>query len=67
MRNLSVPIVDGPLRQQSIRARCLHPTGTFFEFKKEEIEGSIPDRFEQQVNNYPQQIAIKARSHELTT
>jgi hypothetical protein len=31
--------------QQAIRARCFHPGGAYSEFKKEEIEQSIPDRF----------------------
>ena len=38
-----------PQEQEAIRAKCFHPTGTFIEFKKEEIEQSIPDRFEEQV------------------
>ena len=33
---------------------------------KEETEGSIPDRFEQQVNKFPNRIAVKTRHHELT-
>ena len=55
-----------PLEQQRIRARCFHPTGNFTEFRKEEIEQSIPDRFEQQVRRYPERLAVKTRDHSLT-
>lgn len=52
--------------QQAIMEKCFHPSGTFVEFKKEEIEQSIPDRFEQQVAKYPDRLAVKTRSHVLT-
>lgn len=55
-----------PPEQQAIRDRCFHPTGTFIDFKKEEIEQSIPDRFEQQVRLYPHRLAVKSRNHTLT-
>jgi len=58
MTNLSGNIA-GASRQQSIRAKCFHPTGRFVEFKREEIEQSIPDRFEQMVRLYPDRIAVK--------
>jgi hypothetical protein len=35
-----------PAEQEAIRGRCFHPTGTFVEFPKHEIEQSIPERFE---------------------
>ncbi|MFQ5683991.1 MAG: amino acid adenylation domain-containing protein, partial [Candidatus Binatia bacterium] len=55
-----------PPEQQAIRAKCFHPSGTFVEFPKEEIEQSVPERFEQMVRLYPNRIAVKTRSHELT-
>ena len=55
-----------PAEQQAIRAKCFHPSGSFVEFKPEEIEQSIPDRFEQQVARYPERIAVKTRNHTLT-
>ena len=55
-----------PPEQEAIRAKCFHPNGTFIEFKKEDIEQSIPDRFEEQVRKYPDRIAIKAGSEQLT-
>ena len=55
-----------PEDQQAIRARCFHPTGTFTEFRPEEIEQSIPNRFEQQVAKYPERIAVKSKNYTLT-
>jgi amino acid adenylation domain-containing protein len=55
-----------PLEQQAIRAKCFHPTGTFVEFEKEDLEQSIPDRFEQIVAKYPDRIAVKTNKAALT-
>jgi amino acid adenylation domain-containing protein len=67
MSGLSRLGTDPPSRhQQSIRAKCFHPTGKFIEFKKEEIEQSIPDRFEEQVAKYPDRLAVKSSSYALT-
>ena len=55
-----------PPQQLSILNRCFHPSGTFIEFKQEEIEQSIPDRFEEQVRKYPHRLAVKTRTQELT-
>ena len=52
--------------QQSIQGKCFHPAGSFVEFNKEDIEQSIPARFEQQASNYPDRIAVKTRTQELT-
>ena len=52
--------------QQALRARCFHPTGTFIEFKQEEIEQSISDRFEDQVCKHSQRLAVKTKSNEYT-
>jgi amino acid adenylation domain-containing protein len=49
-----------PPGQQAIRDKCFHPSGTFVEFPKEEIEQSIPERFERIVSKYPDRIAIKS-------
>ncbi|HEY7165359.1 MAG TPA: hypothetical protein VIB79_12405, partial [Candidatus Binatia bacterium] len=35
-----------PPEQLAIRAKCFHPSGRFEEFTKEEVEQSIPERFE---------------------
>ncbi|MFC1713975.1 amino acid adenylation domain-containing protein [Candidatus Poribacteria bacterium] len=52
--------------EQAIRDKCVHPTGEFIEFKREEIEQSIPERFEQQVRMYPDRLAVKERDCEST-
>ena len=57
---------DIPAAQRAIRARCLHPTGTFIEFTRAELEQSLASRFEQQVARYPQRLAIKSRHLALT-
>jgi amino acid adenylation domain-containing protein len=55
-----------PPEQEAIRAKCFHPTGTFVEFPREEIEQSIPQRFEKIVRMYPDRIAVKTNTHEFT-
>jgi len=41
-------------------------SSTFVEFKKAEIEQSIPTRFEKQVKQYPDQVAVKTKDCVLT-
>jgi acyl carrier protein len=55
-----------PPEQEAIRAKCFHPAGMFVEFKKEEVEQSIPQRFEKIVRRYPERIAIKTQGDTLT-
>ena len=55
-----------PSEQQAIWAKCFHPSGNFVEFKKEEIEQSIPDRFEKIVRLYSHRPAVKTKNHLLT-
>ncbi len=66
MTNISTAISDLPPEQRAIRDKCFHPTGRFVEFKKEEIEQSIPDRFEQMVRKYPDRLAVKTRGCQFT-
>ncbi|MCH8282829.1 MAG: non-ribosomal peptide synthetase [Chloroflexi bacterium] len=54
------------LDQQAIRDKCCHPSGTFVEFKKQYIKQSISSRFEEQVRQYPDRLAIKTITQELT-
>lgn len=42
------------------------PEPTFVPFKKREIEQSVAERFEQQVQQYPNQPAVTSRNHALT-
>lgn len=53
-------------RQQAITDKCFHHTGTFIEFEKASIEQSIPERFEQQAQRYPNRLAVKSKNHTLT-
>jgi amino acid adenylation domain-containing protein len=55
-----------PPEQEGIRAKCFHPTGTFVGFPKEEIEQSIPERFEKIVRAYPERLAVKSKTGSLT-
>ena len=55
-----------PPEQEAIRAKCFHPSGTFVEFTKEEIEQSIPERFEKIAQMYPDRIAVKEIDHIVT-
>ena len=48
-----------PPEQEAIRAKCFHPSGTFVEFPKEDVETSIPARFEKIVREHPNRIAVK--------
>jgi amino acid adenylation domain-containing protein len=58
--------VNLPPEQEAIRAKCFHPTGKFVEFPQEEIEQSIPERFEKIVRAYPDRIAVKSKGGALT-
>ena len=55
-----------PPEQESIRAECFHPSGTFVEFKQEEIGQSIPGRFETIVRRYPGRLVVKTRACSFT-
>jgi non-ribosomal peptide synthetase component F len=48
-----------PSEQQRVRAKCYHPSGTFISFPKAAIEQSISQRFEQQVQRYPDRLALQ--------
>ena len=62
MRDLSGLIPDYPSGQlQAMPGRRVGPTNPFVEFKNEEIEQSIPDRFEHQVRRYPEHLYGDAR------
>ncbi len=55
-----------PPRQQEVRDKCFHPTGTFTPFAMEDVEKSVPARFESIVQQYPNRLAIKTQRHSLT-
>jgi len=66
MQSVSHDVVGLPAQQQALQARCFHPTETFIEFRKEEIDQSIPARFEDQVRKHSQRLAIKTKENALT-
>src|SRR5215472_640633 len=44
----------------------MRPRNPFVEFRKEDTEQSIPGRFEQEAQRYPQRLAVKTKSQSLT-
>jgi acyl carrier protein len=66
MNDVPRHITDLPPEQRAIRAKCFHPSGDFVEFKKEEIEQSIPERFEKIVRVFPDHMAVKSKNQTLT-
>src|SRR5262245_8238174 len=55
-----------PPEQQALRDRCVHPSGMFVEFEEEEIEQSIPARFEDQVRRHTPRLAIETAERAIT-
>jgi amino acid adenylation domain-containing protein len=55
-----------PEEQQRIIDKCYHPDGGFEEFKKDEVEQSIPARFEKIVAKYPDRLAVRTETQALT-
>lgn len=55
-----------PPEQEAIWAKCFHPSGMFVEFPIEDVETSIPARFEKIVRMYPDRLAVKMGDHRLT-
>ena len=66
MNHHSEPLTHLPPEQEVIRAMCFHPSGAFVEFPKEDVETSIPARFEKIVRIYPEQIAVKSNNDTVT-
>ena len=66
MSDLSMRRTEIPPEQQAIRDRCFHPSGTFVEFPIEDVETSIPARFEKIVRSYPNNLAVKMGQRSLT-
>ena len=66
MSDLYTPIADLPSWHGQCKdsSRVCIPN-SFVEFKKEEIEQSITDRFEQQFFKYPERLAVKAQDYKL--
>ena len=61
MSEISASLSKLPPEQEAIRAKCFHPSGTFVEFPIEDVETSIPTRFEI-VRLYPERLRSSGRS-----
>jgi amino acid adenylation domain-containing protein len=59
-------VTNLPPEQEAIRAKCFHPSGKFEEFSKEDVETSIPARFEKMVARYPDNPAVVTASQSLS-
>jgi len=55
-----------PHNQQAIQAKCFHPSGTFVQFPKADVETSIAERFEKIVRIHPHRLAVKMDDTALT-
>jgi amino acid adenylation domain-containing protein len=55
-----------PPEQERIRARCVHPTGTFVPFPRDALECSISDRFEAVAQTQPDRVAVKTHHQTLS-
>jgi amino acid adenylation domain-containing protein len=49
-----------------IRAKCFHPSGKFIEFPREDVETSIPERFQKVVRLYSDRPAVSVADRALT-
>jgi amino acid adenylation domain-containing protein len=60
-------MMSQPTNEVKTIPRCpVEPTNPFNRFDKSEIEQSIPNRFEQIVSDYPDQLAVKTESQRVT-
>src|SRR5215475_8838866 len=53
-------------QQLEIRDKCRHPTGTFTSFPLTALGDSIPARFEYQVSQHPDRVAVRTRNEALS-
>ena len=66
MNGSSRSVMNLTPEQEAIRAKCFHPSGTFVEFPVEDVEASIPARFENIARTFPDRIAITTKTRQLT-
>ena len=66
MSRSTTHVLKFPAEQQAIQDKSFHPSGTFVEFTRDEIEQSIPHRFEKIVRRYPDRLAVKDGDRSLT-
>ena len=58
--------INLPPEQQAIRGKCFHSSGAFVEFPMEDVETSIPARFEKIVGLHADRIAVKTETRVAT-
>ena len=63
LEDLKIKTAGHAEAKQAPSWRSLQPTSAFVPFRREEIEQSIPSRFEQQVRLYPDRLAVKTPQH----
>ena len=62
-----IPLLsEADRREQDSRAVQCRPVTTFTEFRKEDIEQTIIARFQQQVEQYPDNVAVQMSEYSLT-
>ena len=52
--------------ESHVLGRSVRPGPRFVEFTREDLEQSVPERFEKQVAKFPNHLAVKTRLHYLT-
>jgi non-ribosomal peptide synthetase component F len=67
-RRISVTLSETqvPAGQEAIWLKCRHPSGSFLEFDRRDIEQSVPERFAQIAARYPENIAVRAGRASIT-
>jgi amino acid adenylation domain-containing protein len=66
MNILQDKLIGIPKEQLRIRNKCFHPSGSFEEFRREDFDQSIVKKFEQQVERFPDRLAVRTLDCELT-
>jgi amino acid adenylation domain-containing protein len=66
MSNVSTWVTSLPREQQAILAKCLNANSDFTEFKEDDLERSIPSRFEYIASKYPHRPAVSSKNRSLT-
>jgi amino acid adenylation domain-containing protein len=52
--------------QYEVKAKCVHPHGTFLELSKDEVECSVITRFKKMARLYPDRIAVQFAKQSVT-
>src|SRR4029077_8531391 len=66
MNNLTANQMRLPPDQEASRAKCFHPAGRVVEFPIEDVESSIPARFEKIDPTVPGRPAVRVQKKQIT-